>query len=61
MWTPFVEETRMGDFYIYNLRDPFAVKEHYRYTHVCVSARCAAQHVAMPTMNILNFRVENFS
>ena len=45
--------------------DPFPMKERYRYIHVrvsarylpsCASARCAAQHVATPTMSILNFR-----
>ena len=45
------------------------MKECYRYTNVrvsahylplCASARCAAQHVATPTMSILSFREENF-
>ena len=61
MWTPFVGETRTETS---NHRDPFPVKECYRYTHVrvsaryppsCATARCTAQHVATPTMSILNF------
>ena len=57
-----------------NLRDPFVVKafvtkKRCRHTHVHASARypparasahCAAQHVATPTMSILNFCEENF-
>ena len=45
------------------------MKKRYRYTHVRASARyppahprahCAAQHVAAPTMSILNFHEEHF-